>query len=56
MSRVKIVRKNKDKRQGRGAPRLLVVAFYMNKILEKCWIIVYNLIMPSNRYSAPFPV
>ncbi len=50
MGRVKIVIKNTDKRQGRGAPRLLVVAFYKNKVLEKCWIIAYNLIMSSDPY------
>ncbi len=54
MSRVKIVIKNKDKRQGWCAPRLLVVVFYYKEILEKSWIIAYNLTMSSNPYSAFF--
>ena len=54
MGSVKRVIKNKDKRQGQCAPRLLVVAIYYKEILEKCWIIAYNLTMSSNLNPAPF--
>ena len=56
MRRERIVIKNKDKRQGQCAPCPLVVAIYYKEILEKCWIIAYNLTMSTNPYSALFPI